>query len=420
MEQLDAYIQAHAANKRFNGSVLIAKGDTVLFERSYGLASRAFDVPIAPTTRFLIGSITKPFTALGILLLEQQGKLKLDDKLATYFPNFPNADRITLKQLLNHTSGITDYHAFANWEERGRMSVTPGSTLATLLERPSLFEPGTRFSYSNSGYLFLGLIIEQVSGRSFEAFIREEILDPLKLEHTGIASNTRIIPELAIGYTSSPRETQHASYINYDQPFASGNMYSTPRDLWAFTQAVVQSKLLPEATTKELFQSTWSYGYGWGIRDYDGIRTYGHFGGMNGYVGGISYIPEADYFICFLTNDDNTPKHTLMEDLIRIVHGREVLPPKPVQTIGLTDRMKSTVLGDYLVKPGDTLHVFEQDDRLFLRETGQMRHELFPIDTLEFAFTLLEFTAAFSKPGTQGSDSLRFTGKSGLLGRRIR
>lgn len=418
-DKIDTYIDAWVANKRFSGNLFIAKGDSILYSESFGLANREFDIANSESTKFLIGSITKTFTAYGILLLEQKGKLSLDDKLSIYFPDFPNSDRISIKHLLTHTSGITDYHAFDKWRNDSKLAIIPEYTLTTLLERPSIFEPGQRFSYTNSGYIFLGLIIEQVSGQTFDQFIREEVLDPIGLSKTGIASNSHFIHELASGYTSTPREVLKAEYINYNQPFASGNMYSTPNDLWKFTQALMNNSLLPTRITKEIFASSTGYGYGWGIRNYDGDTAYGHFGAMNGFVGAMTFIPEGEYFVCFLTNDDNTPEYTIMEDLIGMIKGQEISLPKRMNLIPLTDQMKRHVIGDYLVKEGDTLRVFERENGLFLRETGQLEHELFPIDSLEYAFTLFEFNAVFSEPVGQVSDTLRFIGKSNVIAKRI-
>lgn len=140
---------------------------------------------------------------------------------------------------------------------------------------------------------------------------------------------------------------------------------------------------------------------------------------MNGFVGALTFIPEGEYFICFLTNDDNTPKYALTEDMIRILNGEEVQPVEPEKLIELTPKMKSEVIGDYLVRPGDTLHVFEQDERLYLRETGQMKQELFPIDSRKYAFTLLEFKAVFSEAVGGVSDTVEFVGGGWVRGGRI-
>lgn len=417
--KVDAYLESHELNNRLSGNVLIAKGDSILYSRSFGLANRSFGIENATSTKFLIGSITKPFTAYAILLLENQGKLSLDDKLSTFFPEFPNAEKVTIKHLLTHRSGIKDYHAFSNWKEDGKLSVTPQSTMRTVAEDPFIFEPGERYSYTNSGYILLGLIIEQRSGQSFGEFMQNEVLNPLDLKNSGVMANGKIVADLAEGYSTNPREVKKAEYINYNQPYASGNMYSTPEDLWKFTMAVMSSKLLPAEKTEEIFQVSERYGYGWGIRNYDGVAAYGHHGAMNGFVGSMTYVPEGEYFVCFLTNDDNTPEYTLAEDLVAIIGGKVVVQPTEEKLIELSSAMKMSAIGDYLIKPGDTLKVFEAEGKLYLQETGQVKHELFPVGGDEYAFQLFEFRAVFSEPKEGKSQTLSFVGKANLSAKRI-
>ncbi len=420
-EKVDQYLNAHAANGRFSGNVLIAKGDSILYSNSFGMASHEFGIENFDSTKFLIGSITKPFTALAILLLEKQGKLSLDEKLSKFFPNFPEADRVNIKQLLTHTSGIRDYHAFENWREDSKSDkTTPQFTIEKVATKPFIFEPGLRFSYSNSGYILLGLIIEKVSNQTFEAFIQSEILNPLELKNTGVITNEKLVHQLAQGYSTSPREVEKAAYINYNQPFSSGNMYSTPIDLWRFTQAVMKCTLLPKSKTNEIFENNLGkYGYGWGIRNYEGKKAYGHFGGMNGFVGSITYIPDGEYFVCFLTNDDNTPKNTIAEDLTSITMGKDVANPVLTSLIDLTDKMVKAAAGDYLIKAGDTLHVFEENDHLFIKETGQEQHELFPIGNNEYSLVLIESNVSFSEIKEGEAQELKLLGKANLSAKRI-
>lgn len=419
-KKVDEYMKAQAANHKFSGNLLIAKGDSMVYSKSFGVANRTFGIDNSDSTKFLIGSVTKPFTAFAILLLAKEGKVALDDKLSKYFPDFPDADKVTIKQLLTHTSGIKDYHAFDTWVEESKSDkTTPESTIEKVASNPFIFEPGTRFSYTNSGYILLGLVIEQVSNQSFESFIQSKILYPLEMHNTGVITNEKIVPNLAQGYTTSPRSVKKAAYINYRQPYASGNMYSTPADLWKFTQAVMNSSLLSKEETEEIFNVSEQYGYGWGIRQFDGIKAYGHHGGMNGFVGSITYIPSKEYFICFLTNDDNTPKFTISEDLASMVLGKEVSIPTPTEYIAPTSKMTEMVVGNYLVKAGDTLCVFSEDKRLYLQETGQPKHELFPASEYEYTFTLFEFNAVFSDLKDDKTQTLNFVGKSSVTAQRV-
>lgn len=417
--EVDNYLKAHVANDRFSGNVLITKGDSIIFSKAYGQANKNFRIENSDSTRFLIGSITKPFTAYAILLLENEGKLALDDKLSSYFPKFPNADLVTIRQLLTHTSGIRDYHAFKDWKTASKTDITPQTTIETVMSNPYIFKPGDRYSYTNSGYILLGLIIEKVSGFSFDKYIQKAILEPLKMSNSGVMCNEKIVPNLAEGYTTNLRETLKAEHINYAQPFSSGNMYSTPADLWTFTKAVMHSTLLPKEKTSEIFSVSDIYGYGWGVRNYHDALAYGHYGAMNGFVGSMTYLPDSDYFICFLTNNDNTPEYTIAEDLVGLLLGKEIDRPDLISLIDLNDTVIDAVVGSYLVKPGDTLHVFESSHRLYIQESGQIRHELFPFAPFTFDLTLFEFHAHFSQPIEGKTEMLQYVGRSNVNAKRI-
>ncbi len=413
--QINAYLLAHVNNAKFNGSVFLAKGDSILYHQHYGLADRANEIAISDSTKFLIGSITKPFTAMAILLLEQDGALSLNDPLSKYFPDFPIADSVTIEQLLTHTSGIRDYHDFPDWPERSQSDIIPMDVIEQVKTDPYRFPPGTSFRYSNTGYILLGLIIEQVSKSSFDAYLNKAIIAPLGLKNTGVITNEWSPENLAKGYSTSPRETTPAAYINYNQPYSSGNMFATCQDLKTFTLAVMHSDLLPAEKTAEVFSNNAGYyGYDWGIRDFDGIKAYGHHGGMNGYWGSITFIPESETFLCFLTNDDNTPKYTINKALVDMLKGSEAEIPKPYDWRAIDNDTKEEVIGHYLVKAGDTLTVFEESDQLFMKETGQLAYELFQVGENRFVMTMQEFDVSF------GNDTVRFNGMVNLKAPRIK
>ena len=402
---MDEYLSAHTFNGKFNGSLLVSSGDSIIHFNTYGFADRDSKAPIDDSTKFLIGSITKTFTAMGILLLEKAGKFTLASKLSNYFAEFPKSDNVTIHQLLTHTSGIRDYHYFQSWVELSKSELTTMDVINQVTTDPYGFKPASNFRYSNTGYIFLGLIIEQLSGKSFSEYIQEAILDPLALKNTGIITNEITPSGLAKGYTTTPKHTADAQYINYNQPFSSGNMYSTAWDLQCFTKAVINSELLPKAKTKEIFENNGGYyGYGWGLRDFDGTKGYGHHGGMNGFWGSITYLTESQTFMCFLTNDDNTPKYTINRDLVKILKGEKVKQPMAFEYRAMSDSTLSHCSSDYLIKPGDTLHVTTDGSGLFMQETGQLNYELFQVGDNRFVMTMQEFDVQFE------SDSLYFEG----------
>ncbi|MFN3195250.1 MAG: serine hydrolase domain-containing protein [Chlorobiota bacterium] len=414
--EIDQYLDRHYGNKKFNGNVLITKGNEIIYSNSYGYANKQHKVQNTDSTKFLIGSITKPFTALGILILEEEGKLRLENKLSEYFPEFENSEKVTIKQLLTHTSGIPDYHSLSDWVIDSKSdNTTPEFTIEKVNGRKFDFEPGTNFRYSNTGYIFLGLIIEKVSGLKYSEFINKNILKPLGLNDTGIIDNKSIIPNLANGYTTTPRESIVADYINYNQPYASGNMYSTSKDLLNFTQAIMSSELISPEKTKEIFKAGKYYGYGWGIRNFDGIKAYGHYGGMNGFVGAITYIPDNDYFICILTNDDNTPKIRITSDLVSILYNNDVALPEETALIPLEKDIISQVVGKYKVKENHYFFITDKDGKLYLQEGNNDKHEMYPYDKYKFSFTLLEPNLVFSDVKKNKAHKLELVGSKTIL-----
>ena len=186
--KIDALIQQYVANRQFNGSVLVAEKGQIIFKKGYGMANMEWNIPNAPDTKFRLGSITKQFTAMLIMQLVEKGKLKLTGKVTDYLPDYPKAtgDKITIHHLLTHTSGLSNYTNFPGFfEKQSRNPYTPEVFLKEFMNLPLDFEPGSKFSYSNSGYFLLGVIIEKVTGKSYAEVLKTNILAPAQLQDTG-------------------------------------------------------------------------------------------------------------------------------------------------------------------------------------------------------------------------------------------
>lgn len=198
VSRTDAFLNQMLKAGLFSGSVLIARNGEILVSKGYGMANRQQQIPNTPQTKFRIGSVTKQFTAMAILMLQARGKLNVQDHICVYLTDCPPAwQPITIHQLLTHTSGIPDYRYFPDFPTFKELPASPAQTMARLKDKPLDFQPGAKWSYSTSGYIILGAIIEQVSGESYEAFLQQTIFVPLKLLDTGAAQNTT---QLAIGY----------------------------------------------------------------------------------------------------------------------------------------------------------------------------------------------------------------------------
>ena len=218
--------------QKFMGSVLVARDGKVVLDKAYGSANLEWNVPNTPTTKFRLGSITKQFTAASILLLEERGKLKIDDPVKKYMPDAPAAwDKITIFHLLTHTSGIPSFTGFPDYGSKEATPMTPEKLVALFRDKPLEFEPGEKWNYSNSGYVLLGYLIEKISGQSYQDFVQQNIFTPLGMKDSGYDSNSAIIAHRAAGYTPGSHGPMNSGFIHMSIPFSAGALYSTAEDL---------------------------------------------------------------------------------------------------------------------------------------------------------------------------------------------
>lgn len=325
---------------RFSGSVLIALGGKVLVSRGYGMANLEEGVPNSSRTKFRIASLTKQFTAASILLLQERGKLKVHDGICKYISKCPDSWRqITIHQLLTHSSGIPDY-----WLEipELRPPARPMSVIQTIeiMARQPLVDRG-KFHYSNSGYYILGHIIEEVSGESYEEFVRENIFVPLGMSNTGLDDLSAVLPHRAVGYVRTRDRFLNALYKHTPPPYADAGLYSTVEDLLLWDQALYSHRLLSEESLKEMFfpyialsmTEPWgtfkgSYGYGWILTSQFKHTAEVHGGISDGFTTFIMRFPENRTTVIFLGNLDIAPMETIARDLTAIAFGERYEMPK--------------------------------------------------------------------------------------------
>jgi CubicO group peptidase (beta-lactamase class C family) len=281
---------------------------------SYGFANLEWQAATTPDTVFRVGSITKQFASACILLLAEQNKLRLDDKLSNYFPAYPRAGEVTIRQLLSHTSGVHSY---------------PGRTEATIVRAgisvPDMvkhlaglgydFAPGTDFAYSNSGYFLIGAIIEQASGQTFRDFARERLFQPLGLSHTAVDLNEDVVPHRATGYErdrNKPGTYVNAVYSDMSVPGAAGALRSTAADLIKWTEALHGGRVLNAASygamttpTRVPGKEETYYGLGLWLKPEQGHPLISHNGGIDGFESTLNYLPERKLTLVILSNTQN-------------------------------------------------------------------------------------------------------------------
>lgn len=299
--KIDQYMNSLVQSGTFQGAVLVARDGRVLLGRGYGQASPDGTLNTA-RTRFRLASITKQFTAAAILILQSQGKLKVNDPICQYIDPCPAAwASINLRHLLTHTSGIPDYASFMSFEPTEMNQTTPDELLSRFRDLPLNFAPGQMYSYGNSGYVLLGLVIEKVSGQSYGDFLRSAIFEPLGMRNSGYDTN--------IGAITDPNQAQAyfyagkpATFLDCSTLFAAGGLYSTVEDLYRWDQALNDDRILPAALRNEMFTPLLrEYGYGWKIEN-GPPRRISHAGLMTGVSTFIARYPDQRLTVIVLAN----------------------------------------------------------------------------------------------------------------------
>jgi len=325
---------ARVKRDHFSGSVLIARDGKVLFSRGYGMANLELDVPNTPETKFRLGSITKQFTAAAILLLQQEGKLNVQDKLKKHVPDAPAAwDEITIHHLLTHTSGIPNYTSFPEFLKTLPVRVTLKELIAKFRDRPLDFKPGEKHQYSNSGYVVLGQVIENVAGQGYASFLGAKIFGPLGMKDTGYDNAGTILKHRASGYTRRLGIVlTNCDYVDMSIPHAAGALYSTVEDLVKWDQALYSDGLLDAKSREAMFTPFKdNYAYGWVVDRRFGRPRHVHGGGIMGFVTMLTRFPEEKLLVVALSNLEGAPVGPVANDLAAIALGkRYVIPREPV------------------------------------------------------------------------------------------
>lgn len=355
IDKLDELVSMYSEYGKFNGSVLVSDQGKVIYKKGFGMANMEWDIPNQPNTKHRLGSITKQFTAMLMLQLVAEGKLDLQAPITTYLPDYPKAsgDIITTHHLLTHTSGIPNYTSFPKFmEDESRNPYSPEAFVKTFAEKTLDFAPGEKFSYSNSGYFLLGVLIEKLSGKSYEQMLQDKIFIPLNMKDTGYDNHADILKNRASGYEKSGVNYVNSSYLDMSIPYAAGSIYSTVEDLYKWDQSLYTTSILPEKYMSMFFKphipdfGNGHYAYGWGVgyakigTSTDSIYAVGHGGGINGFNTNISRTTSDKSLIVLLNNTGRAPLHDMTIAIMGIMHGKEYVKPKKSVAYALLEVLK--------------------------------------------------------------------------------
>lgn len=293
---------------------LVAKGGKPIYRKAFGKANLELNVDMKPENVFQIGSMTKQFTALSILMLHEQEKLNVNDNIAKYLPHYPNGENITLHHLLTHTSGIKDYTKMKTLWSVAKKAHSPEELVDFFKNEPVDFSPGEHFKYNNSGYALLGRIIEIVSAETYENFVEKKIFKTLGMKNSRYANDREIIKNRAYGYHYKEQYTNRMM-VSLTLPYSSGSLMSTADDMLIWQQAINNNQLVKQNTINMAFSKyklnngePISYGYGWHLKDINNVSIREHGGSIFGFKSMGVYIPSLNVYVIGLTNCDcNSP-----------------------------------------------------------------------------------------------------------------
>ncbi|HEX3128257.1 MAG TPA: serine hydrolase, partial [Thermoanaerobaculia bacterium] len=378
-------------------AVLVAKGGQILLRKGYGLANLELGVPIQPDMVFEVGSLTKQFTSAAILLLQERGKLSVTDDITKYLPDYPtHGQKITLDHLLTHLSGVPDYTSLPEWLPRVREDLTVQQIIDLFKDKPLDFSPGEKWSYSNSGYILLGAVIEKASGKTYEDFVEQEIFAPLGMKRSRYGHQNEVVPGRVAGYEKGEDGYKIADYVSMTQPYAAGALLSTVDDLALWAEALSGGKLLEKASLERMTtsaklisgQST-HYAYGLGISSEDGMQILEHGGGIPGFTSYLLTIPDQRLLVIVLSNNrSQEPSPNMLAFRVTMkALGKSVEERKGVD---LDPATLADYVGVYRFDEKVLRAISREGNKLFAHRSGGETYEILPVSRDDFYYPALE------------------------------
>ncbi len=382
-------LNQHFKSDEPGATLLVAQNGNILFKGAKGMANLEHNIPMQADHILRIGSLTKQFTAVAILMLQEEGKLNVNDDITKHLPTYPTLDKkITIEHLLTHTSGIRSYTSLPDFMSDIRGDRTPQEMIDIFKNKKMIFEPGEEFSYNNSGYFLLGAIIEKVSGMTYSDFIEKKVFEKVGMKNSYYGTATSIIPNRASGYEMRNGKIINAPYLSMTIPYAAGSLLSTVEDLYKWNQAVHAYQLVTKSFLEKAFTpfvlnngKATRYGYGWGIGNFYKNKSYQHSGGINGFVTYAMYLPNEDIFIAAFSNGKDPE---FMTDLL----AAQLLEEYPdVERKNISAEQLSAYKGVYQVENSRQKRTIQvKDNHLTSIRSGGSLKNLYPLGEHKFFF----------------------------------
>ncbi len=401
--------------------IVVKDGKTVL-RKAYGMADVAGKVAMRPEHSLRLGSITKQFTAVAIMMLADEGKLATSDPITKFFPDYPTQGKlITIEHLLTHTSGIVSYTGKPDFRSQSQRNFTVPQMLDYFKNDPMEFAPGTKYAYNNSGYYLLGAIIEKVSGQTYAKFLEHRIFVPLGMTDTAYEGHERAGILRAAGHQKTDTGYGPSTPLNMSQPYAAGALVSTVEDLAKWEAAISAGMLLKPASWKQAFTAytladgkSTDYGYGWAIDKLRGNHAISHGGGINGFSTYALRLPQDKVFVAILANSDSGTAWPRM--VARNVAAVAIGKPFPVyKAMSLKAAALDAFVGTYKVDDTTSQVVRREGDQLVMQRTGRPAEKIYPFSADSFFMDEVPTTLTFGRNAKGTVDQIKIDDDGAVL-----
>ena len=390
--KIDKILRTQFKTNETGVSALVAKDGNVIYRKAFGKADLELDVNMTSKNVFEVGSITKQFTSVAILMLLEEGKLSLDDEITKFIPTYPtNGKKITIHHLLTHTSGIKSYTSMQRFGEVMTIDETPLKFIDFFKNEPMDFDPGEKYLYNNSGYFILGYIVEKVSGISYPKFIQERIFDAIDMKSSYYGSHKKLIKNRASGYQKGA-EFSNAQYISLTLPYAAGSIMSNVDDMLKWQTAITNNVFLKKATIDKAFTNYTlingdkiNYGYGWSINEINDVSTIEHGGAIPGYLSMGVFVPSKNIYVILFSNCGcQSPTNTALEIAALAMD-------KPSQgeenTFNLSTEQLNTWVGTYEFDNKVLRYITLKEGQLYSKREGSPQSfKIYPTSPNTFSF----------------------------------
>jgi len=423
--KIDSIVSLHYSANEPGITILVAKEGKSIYSKAFGKANLELNTPLQKSSVFQIGSITKQFTAVAILMLAEQGKLNIQDKIGKYIPEYAEVGKdITIHHLLNHTSGIKNITLLSEKHNTSRMDRSPKELITYFKDEPLEFIPGKKFKYSNAGYILLGQIIEMVSKQSYGEFIQENIFDKIGMTSSYYGNIKHSIPNRTTGYIIEQNEFINADYMNLSLAYSAGAILSTTEDLLKWQNALLSNTLLKESSIKQAMTPTIlnsgkriPHGYGFRFSRLGNSHVIAHTGSTKGFTSIALFLPQENMYITALTNCNCKNINNIVKQFAELFV--TIPDPNKVPAVTKTSKKEKKAIvvpveilnrytGTYEVKPNVNLTIgLDNTNQLYLLAPGQTKKvELFAETQNSFFVKIVDAEITFNKNETNTIISL--------------